>query len=185
MKQQQQQQQSRSEQEITVKVSPTVGNGKASGREERRYLFLRRRAREKVQLSHLREDRELEEVANARRLASKLEVSRNNLAKSRSEAKKITYWKMVTAEQHSMKANMFYRGWLPWVRRVENAQLQNTKAGRYHQYSLMHCVWVKWMESVQRSRAANVQSRKNQVRHTKYVDQLPFLYAHYYSTNTK
>lgn len=127
---------------------------------------------EQIQQQALREDRELEEIAKAQRLSQERENHRRMLRESGIEAKKTTRRKTAAAEQHSRRANMRYRGWLPCARQVKRAQLQGIKAERHHQYCLTHRMWVRWTSSAQRSIAAKIQCRKRQVRSSPYIVEL-------------
>lgn len=108
---------------------------------------------EQVRQKALREDRELAEVAKAQRLAREREDARRKRAKSVFEARVATRQKLAAAKQHSLKSIMRYNGWIPWATRVKTAQLQDIKAKRHYQYSIMQNVWGLWKLALARSKS--------------------------------
>lgn len=145
------------------RTPPPIVSFRSPSREERRRLFLLSRKHDQTRQGALREDRELKEIAKTRRIAIEREHAQLNEKKSKVGAKKAAYRKIVAAERHSSRLTIRYRGWLPWVRRMENRQLQEIKAQRHHQYCFAQNVWVQWTVYVQTSRAAKIQSRKKKV----------------------
>lgn len=125
-------------------------------RKEKCLRILARRKHEQIQQERLREDRELAEVAKAHLLAREREDARQKRAKSLFEAREMTRHKLAAARQHSLKSTMLYNGWIPWVKRVQNAQLQDIKAQRHYQYCVMYNVWGLWKLAVARARSTNM-----------------------------
>ena len=125
-------------------------------RKEQRLRLLARRKQEQIQQEGLREDRELAEVAKAQRLAREGEDARRKRAKSRFELQEAARQKLAAAKEHSLKSTMLYHGWVPWVKRVKKAQLQDIKAQRHYQYCVMHNVWGLWKLAIARARSTKI-----------------------------
>lgn len=135
-----------------------------TSREERRLCLLARWKQEKLEEATARENRELSDIAAARLVLEGNNITRRKCAQSRVERNKIASLKIVAAEEHSKKGNMIYRGWLPWVKQVENARLQAIKAWRSHQYCVASNTWTQWVSYVRLRRVARRQHQGYQVR---------------------
>lgn len=135
-------------------------------REERRRRIITRRKQEKIQQTNQREDRELAAVAAAQRVLRDEKAEKATVAQSRIEARAQARRKSAAADRHKRKADMLYRGWLPWIERVQKARLHAVKALRHHQYCLVQKIWSRWLLCSRRMQTArhHVQARKVRTR---------------------
>lgn len=119
---------------------------KATARERQvrcRYL-LEHRKQEQIQQSTRRADLEFAEFASTRRLLRERKDEEQKLAQSRVKAKQQARRMIVAVEQHRRRADMLYRGWLPWVKRVKEARVEEVKALRHRQYCVAQDAWEHW-----------------------------------------
>mmetsp|Transcript_13767 Transcript_13767/g.22500 ORF Transcript_13767/g.22500 Transcript_13767/m.22500 type:complete len:314 (+) Transcript_13767:135-1076(+) len=98
---------------------------------------------------------EAEKLAKARALRRQ-RLEKANRAKRRRERalrlKQLAEQKWALAELHHVRANMIFRGWLPWKWLVERSNATLRRADKHHTNKLCKTVISRWKERLESSR---------------------------------
>lgn len=139
------------------------GNGvfRQGGRRGRDLLAQTKR--EKNGPTAIRGVRDVEETVAAQSLSQSQHIERGKLPSFQSEARKRARRALAAADEHTKKADIMYRGWLPWEKRVHDMHLKVVKASRHHQYSVTHSACARWVSYLHHVRKKSVLFQASQV----------------------